>query len=148
MTRFLIRKLPPHWRFVPSQRRVRDWLAQLGADVRFVEYEGTGRKSAERWVSLGFLESRVVDGYWCFYLRFWGIQEKRVKPLLKELSETALGTIARYIRDCLNRQAAETTKPEQLLLVFRVEDGKIHSACWVKLKDRYSFPTGNWWQEP
>src|SRR5262245_1167280 len=116
MTRFVIQKLPPRWRFVPAKRRVRDWLSQLDADVRLVEYVGTGRRSVEGWISLGFLESRVVDGCWRFYLRFWGIPEEQGKPVLEELSGVVLGVIARYICDCLDQQPAETIKPEQLHL--------------------------------
>src|SRR5207237_7688238 len=107
----------------------------------------TGSKDGEGRVSLGYLESRVVDGRWCFYLHLWGVQEAKVDPLVEELSAAALGALERHIRECLDRQPAETVKPEQLRLSFRLGGGEVRDECRARVKDRYSFPTGDWWRE-
>jgi len=72
MPMFVLEKLPPHWVFVPSKRRVRELLADLDADVRWVEFYGTGYGRSTDRLSIGFVESRVVEGSWCFYLHLWG----------------------------------------------------------------------------
>lgn len=36
MPRFVVKKLPPQWLFLPSKRQVRELLTELGADVRLV----------------------------------------------------------------------------------------------------------------
>ncbi len=86
------KKLPPHWLFVPSKRQVRELLAELGADVRLVEFYGTGYGRNPDRLSLGLVESRVVGGGWCFYLHLWGVREAVAGRVREELAAAALTT--------------------------------------------------------
>jgi hypothetical protein len=145
--RFIVEKLPPHWLFVPSKRQVRDLLAQLDADVRRVDFYGTGYGRSTDRLSIGFVESRVVEGSWCFYLRLWGVRETVAAPVREDLAAAALVEIARYVRKCVSKPAADVVKPAQLYLSFRVEPSAVHSGCRVKAAGKGSslFRTGSWW---
>jgi hypothetical protein len=146
MARFVTEKLPPHWLFVPSKRQIRELLGELHADVRVVEFYGTGYgRSADR-LSLGFVESRVAQGGWCFYLRLWGVREEAVGAMRDELAASALSEIRRYIRECASKPAADVSKPTQFILVFCVGLDGISPKCRVKVVDRRSYPTPAWWQ--
>lgn len=147
MSRFMFRKLPPNWLFVPSKRQVRDLLVCLEADVRLVEFSGTSAVRAEGRLSLGYVESRVVDGGWRFYLRLWGARSSEVGEWRQRLSQAALGEIERYIRACLGERPTDVTKPVQLYLSFRIDAGDIRSQCRAKVVDRYSFSAGEWWRD-
>src|SRR5262249_21187674 len=120
MARFVIEKLPAHWLFVPSKRQVRELLDELGVDVRLVEFSGTSYGRMTDRLSLGFVESRVVKGGWCFYLHLWGVREAVASPVREELATAALVEVRQYIRRCASQLPAETIKPAQLSLSFRV----------------------------
>jgi hypothetical protein len=146
MPRFVLEKLPPHWVFVPSKRQVQELLAELGADVRLVEFYGTGYRRDTDRVSLGFVESRVVEGSWCFYLRLWGVRDAVADPVREQLAAAALAEVARYIRECAGRPPAEVVKPAQLYLSYRIGPGGLRSECRVlAVAKRSSFPTRAWW---
>jgi hypothetical protein len=147
MAKVELRKLPPHWIYVPSRRHTRALLDRLGADVRAVVYQGTASRPVAAWLSLGFVEARVVEGAWCFYLRFWGLPEALAGPVREGLSDSALGEVERFIGACLATRPDETAKPTQLHLSFALEDGAIRSTCRAKVVDRYSYPTGDWWRD-
>ena len=106
MPRFAMEKLPLHWLFVPSKRRLRAFLATLAADARLVELYGTGYGHDADWISLGFVESRVTEGAWCFYLHLRGSREAVVGAVREELESAVLGEIERYNQ---NRPAPEST---------------------------------------
>jgi hypothetical protein len=146
MPRFIVEKLPQHWLFVPSKRQLRDMLTRLGANVPLVEFYGTGYGCKADWLSLGFVESRVVEGGWRFYLRHWGVREDAVDPWREGLAEAALAEIECYVSACLSQPPAEVTKPSQLSLTFRLDLDGVRSACRVKVVGRYSYPTPGWWQ--
>jgi hypothetical protein len=142
----VIEKLPPHWLFVPSKRQVREVLAELAADVRLVEFYGTGYGRSPDRLSLGFVESRVVGGRWCFYLHLWGVREAVAGPVRNELAAAALAEIGRYIRGCAGQPPADIVKPAQLYLSFRVEAGEVCPECRVSpVGKTSSFPTRAWW---
>jgi hypothetical protein len=146
MPRFVIEKLPPHWLFVPSKRRLKGLLAELGADVRLVEFYGTGYGREADWLSLGFIESRVIDAAWCFYLHLRGSREAAVGPVRENLEAAALGEIKRYIQECAGQPPTEIIKPAQLHLAFRVETGSVRPRCSVTPFGKTTFfPTGPWW---
>jgi hypothetical protein len=146
MPKFVLEKLPPHWLFVPSKRQVRDLLAGLDADVRRIEFYGTAYGHSTDRLSIGFVESRVIEGSWWFCLRLWGARESVAGPVREELAAAALAEIEGYIRKCVSAPAADVVKPSQLYLSFRVESGDVHSQCRVSLVGkRSSFPTGSWW---
>jgi hypothetical protein len=147
MARFVIKKLPPHWVFVPSRRQLRDLLSRLGADVRLVELHGTGYARTANRLSLGFVEGRVVDGRWGFYVRLWGVREAAVGGLQGEMAKAALAEVGRYIGRCLSQPPVETSKPSQLRLGFRLDPEGITSECRVKAVDRWSSPTPVWWEK-
>src|SRR5262249_49629523 len=117
------------------------------ADVRAVEHRGTAYRPDESSISLGFLEARVVDGAWRFYLRFWGLPEAQAGPVRESLSNSALTEIPSFIGACLATAPDESVKPTQLHLSFALEDGSIKSTCRVRAVDRYSYPTGEWWAD-
>src|SRR5438105_563222 len=120
MARFMAEKLPAHWLFVPSKRQVRELLAELGTDVRLVELYGTGYSRAPDRLSLGFVESRVVEGRWCFYLRLWGVKEAVAGPVREKATAVALAEIRRYVRECTSQPPTDVSKPAQLLLALRL----------------------------
>ena len=97
MSRFPGKKLPPHWVYVPSRREIRGLLREITADVRYVEFDGTGRGRSSVGLLLGYLERRVADGRWCFYLRLWGAPESAVGERRAELAQAALGTIRQSV---------------------------------------------------
>src|SRR5262249_52383240 len=144
--RFPGKKLPPHWVYVPSRREVRDLLRDVTADVRRVELDGTGSGASSVGLLLGYLECRVVDGRWCFYLRLWGVPESALAGRRAELAQAALGAIRQSMVECLARPPAEVTKPTQLLLRFAVDAEGVVPRCSVKPVDRYSFSAGRWWE--
>lgn len=146
MPKFVVEKLPRHWLFVPTKRQVRELLTDLGADVRLVELYGTGYgRSVDRF-SIGFVESRVVDGGWCFYLHLWGVREAVAGPVREELAAAALAEIGRYIRGCAGQPPADVVKPAQLYLSFRIEAGEVRPECRVSpVGKTSSFPTRAWW---
>ncbi len=112
-----------------------------------VEFGRTGfRNSADR-IPIGFLESRVVGGRWCFYLRLWGVREALVGHLRDELSVLAADEIEQYIGSCLRQPPSEDVKPSQFHLVFRVEDGRVRARCYQKDLERNSYSTGEWWKD-
>jgi hypothetical protein len=149
MAKFVFEKLPPHWLFVPSKREVRELLARLGVDVRLVEFYGTGYGRQSDRLSLGFVESRVVEGGWCFYLHLWGVREAVAGPVQAELAVSASAAIERYIRGCVDQSPADVIKPAQLYLSFRVEPEGVRSGCSVRVVGKRSFTTRRWWdREP
>lgn len=146
MTRYVFEKLPPHWLFVPSKRQIKELLAGIGADVRLVEMYGTGSSRSLDRVSLGYVESRVVQAGWCFYLRIWGVKEAIVGSTRDEIAAAALQSIGEYIRECVKRPPADVTKPTQMLLVFRMGAEGVRTCCHTKVVGRYSFRSPTWWE--
>ena len=147
MTRFLMRKLPPHWLFVPSKRQLQKVLDRLGADLCVVEFGRTGASESLDRISIGFLEARTVNDRWCFYLRLWGVREALIGPLLKELSVVAADEIEHFIRARLCQPPSADVDPSQFHLVFRAEDGLVRSLSYQRSIGTYSFSTGEWWKE-
>ncbi len=148
MPRFVVEKLPPHWLFVPSRRQLKNLIAELAADVRMIELYGTGFGRSPDRVAVGFAESRVVGGCWCFYLHLWGVRKADAGPNQDELAAAALAEIRRYIRACTAQAPADTVKPEQLHLAFRIEGDAVRSICRVSPVGKMSFPTRAWWDVP
>ncbi|MFO0889929.1 MAG: hypothetical protein U0790_12420 [Isosphaeraceae bacterium] len=148
MSRFPGKKLPPHWLYVPSRREVRDLLRGLAADVRRVDFDGTGSGLRYGTLLLGYLERRAVGKAWCFYLRLWGVPEAAVEAQRDELATAAIQAIGQSIGECLAVPAEEVVKPTQLLLWFNVGADGVIPACKVKPVDRYSFSAGSWWASP
>ncbi len=145
MSRYPGKKLSPHWVYVPSPREVRGLLVELAADVRRVEFDGTGSgPSRFGHLLLGYLEHRVVDEAWCFYLRLWGLHESIVGERRDELSRAAIRAVRRSIDECLATPATKVTKPTQLLLWSRAGSDEVASECRAKPVDRYSFSAGAW----
>lgn len=148
MPRFVLEKLPAHWIFLPSKRQVRELLAELGSDVRLVEFAGTAHGQSSDRVSIGFIESRVFERCWCFYLRLWGVRDAVAGRVREELAATALAEIRQYLGNRAGMPPADTVKPAQLLLSFRLEGAVVRSQCTLKRVSRHSFPTGPWWVTP
>ena len=57
--RFTGKKLPPHWIYVPSRKEIRDLLGGSLADVRRVEFGGTGSGPGRVGLRLGYLEQQL-----------------------------------------------------------------------------------------
>ncbi len=149
MSRYPGKKLPPHWVYIPSPREVRELLGDLAADVRRVEFTGTGSgPNPVGHLLLGYLERRVVDGAWCFYLRLRGVPESAVGDRHADLARAAINDIRRSAAECLAVPAAEVIKPTQLLLWFQVGSDGVTPKCKVEPVDQYSFSAGSWWTSP
>lgn len=149
MSRYPGKKLPPHWVYTPSPREVRELLSELVADVRRVEFAGTGGgPSSTGLLLLGYLERRVVDGAWCFYLRLWGVPESAVGDRRADVARAAVHAIRRSVTECLAVPPADVIKPTQLLLWFRASRDGVTPECNVKPVDQYSFSAGSWWTSP
>ena len=147
MARFVVKNLPPHWIFVPSRRRVRDWIDRLKVDVRCVEYGSTAYKPREEGLLLGFIESRFVDGNYCFYLQFWGLPEGLAGPIREGLSHRVLEEIEKFIRRPMTERPSESGKPTQKTLSFKINGGEILWSGGIELVDRYGFSSGTWWTD-
>jgi hypothetical protein len=113
-----------------------------------VEFAGTASHPSSSRLLLGYLERRVADGAWCFYLRLWGVPESTVGEYRDELARAALGAIGRAVAECLSLPAAEVVKPSQLLLCFAVGPDGVVPECRVKLVNAYSFSAARWWESP
>jgi hypothetical protein len=148
VSRFPGKKLPPRWVYVPSRREARELVRRSPGDFRRVAFDGTGSGPSSVGLLLGYLERRVADGAWCFYLRLWGVPESAVGDHRAELASAALGAIEGSVAECLASPAAEVTKPSQLLLWFAVGADGVVPKCSVKPVDRYSFSAGRWWESP
>jgi hypothetical protein len=146
MARLEAKKVPASWLFVPSRRQVRQLLANLRADVRLVELSGTASGQTPDWISLGFVESRLVEGGCRFYLRLWGVRKSVAGPVQEELAAAALAEIRRYIRERAGQPPAAPLQSTQLSLAFRRAGEEIRSACRVRAVDRRSFPTPIGWE--
>ncbi len=146
MTKFVVDKLPQHWLFLPTKRHLKAVLSEFGPDVRLVEFHGTGYGSQQDRVSLGFIEARVVDGRWAFYLRLWGVREAVVGAVSESLAAAAVAEIRRYIGECVRREPSDIVKPAQFRLSFRVIPDEITAECKARDVDRFSYPTREWWR--
>jgi hypothetical protein len=133
--------------YVPSRREVRELLRGLPADFR-VEFAGTGSGPSRVGLLLGYLERRVADAGWRFYLRLWGVPESAVGGHRDELALAAAETVRQSVAECLARPAADVAKPTQLLLWFEVGAGGVVPGAQVKPVDQYSFSAGRWWESP
>ncbi len=148
VSRFFGKKLPPHWVYVPSRRQVRELLRDLAADVRCVEFAGTGRGPTSIGLQLGYLERRVADDAWCCYLRLRGVPEAAVAGRRDELARAALRAIRQSVAECVATPAAAVVRPSRLHLLFEVgADGPI-SRCFVRSVDQNTFWAGCWWSSP
>lgn len=148
MSRFPGKKLPPRWVHVPSRREIRELVGRSPGDFRRVEFDGTGSGPSSVGLLLGYLERRVADGAWCFYLRLWGAPESAVGDRRDELASAALTAIEQSVAECLASPPVEVAKPTQLLLRFAVGPDGIVPRCSPRLVDRYSFSAGSWWESP
>jgi hypothetical protein len=148
LSRFTGKKLPPHWVYVPARKEVRDLLRSLGADVFRVEFAGTGGGTGRVGLSLGYLEHRVVDGAWRFYLRLWGVPQSNVEGQRDELAQAALHAIRQSVARCLAVPTATALKPTQLYLLFELGPNGVIPKCRVDPVDQYSFSAGCWWASP
>lgn len=147
MARLSGKKLPPHWVYVPSRREIRDLLRLAPGDVRRVDFDGTGSGLSPVGLLLGYLERRVVDSEWCFYLRLWGVPESAVGERRGDLAVEAVHAIRQSIADCLATPSAAVVKPTQLLLWFAVGTDGIVPKCSLKQVKRHSFSAGEWWAQ-
>ncbi len=148
-SQFSGKKLPPHWLHVPSRRQVRDLLEGIAADVRCVNFDGTG--SGLRWgpsLLLGYLERRVVDEAWCFYLRLRGVPEAAILGQRDELARAVIQILRESITECLALRAADVIKPTQLILMVRIGTEGVIPKCRVEPVGPYSFSAGRWWESP
>jgi len=145
VSRFPGKKLPPNWLYVPSRREVRDLLRGLAADVRRVDFAGTGSGLSSVGLLLGYLECRVADEAWCFYLRLWGVPESTVEGRSQELAQAAVHAVERSVAECLAVPASDVVQPKQLLLRFKVDNDGVIPECRIEPVDRYSFSAGQWW---
>jgi hypothetical protein len=148
MVRIGGKKLPPHWVYVPSRRQVRDPLCSIGADVRRVEFGGTGSGHGSVGVLLGYVERRVAGGAWTFYLRLWGVPETDLSGRAAELAQAALAAIGASVAECAASPAAETIKPTQVLLRFEIGEAGVTSRVSVEPLGQFSFSSGTWWADP
>jgi hypothetical protein len=142
------KKLPPHWVYVPSRKEVRDLLSGLVADVRRVEFGGRGFGPSRVGLRLGYLEHRVVDGAWCFYLRLCGLPQSAVQGRRSELAQAALHDLSQSVARCLAVPAASVVEPSQLHLLYEVGPDGVIPKCHVDPVDQYSFSSGCWWASP
>lgn len=147
MSRYPGKKLPPHWVYIPSPREVRELLGELAANVLRVEFDGTGGGPTTYGAFLlGYLERRVVDGAWCFYLSLRGVPESTAGDRRAELARAAINAIRRSVAECLAVPATEEIKPTQLLLWFRVGSDGVTPECKVDPVVHYSSSAGSWWK--
>ena len=146
MSRFPGKKLPSGWVYVPSRREVRELVQQSPGDFRRVDLAGTGSRMRSVGLLLGYVERRVAEGAWCFYLRLWGVPESTVGDHGDDLASAALAVIEVSVAECLACPPADVVKPTQLLLWFAVGSEGFVPRCSVEPVDRYSFSAGRWWE--
>jgi len=110
-----------------------------------VEFGGTGSGLSPAGLRLGYLEHRVVDGAWCFYLRLWGLPQSALLGRQAELARLAVDAVKQSVSKCLAIPAAAVVKPTQLHLLFEVGPDGVIPKCHVDPVDGYSFSAGRWW---
>jgi hypothetical protein len=113
-----------------------------------VDFGGTGSGLRSGKLLLGYLERRVVENVWLFYLRLWGVPQAAVEGQRDELARAAIHAIGHSVAECLAVPAMGTIKPTQLLLWFSLGTGHVVPTCKVDLVDQYSFSAGQWWASP
>lgn len=149
MTTFGYRRPPKHWRYVPTKREIRQLIDDNAFPVVRVDFSGTsgfpGNRCEKSPYGLGFLEARVVEGEWRFYLDLWSIREHLTEAHGDEIARAALGALKNHMVSCLSRPAAATVKPTQLYLRIAVDEQGVRSESSTKQVDKYSFSTGDWW---
>ncbi len=145
VSRYPGKKLPPHWVYVPSPREIRSLLNEFSGGIRRMELGGTRRDfSSSGLISLGYLERRVVDGAWCFYIYLQGVPESAVNGRRDEISRAAVLAIKRSIAECLMIPPNDLIKTTHLNLWFRIGSDGVSSECKVDLIHPL-FATGTWW---
>jgi hypothetical protein len=145
VSRYPGKKLPPHWVYVPSPREIRTLLNEFPGGIRRMELGGTGWDcSSSGQLSLGFLERRVVDRTWCFYIKIWGVRESAVDGRRDEISRVVIEAVRRSIVECSAIPAADWIKPTQLSLWLDICLDGVHSKCSNRTVP-YFYPTGSWW---
>jgi hypothetical protein len=113
-----------------------------------VEFAATGGGPSSVGIRLSYLDPRVVDGAWCFYLRLWGVPESAMAERRDELARAALQEVRQSVAEFLSAPAATVVRPTQLHLFFDLREDGPTSRCSVEPIGPYSFSAGCWWASP
>lgn len=122
------KKLPNGWAYLVSIRQIKDFIRQTDADVRIVEFTGTGHKPCKMTQGLytgAWLDARVDGGQWCYRFRFIGLPEKVLPSDRTELAELVLADIADFTSRPSGQPLDTTVLPEHRIMFFRFDDGKL-----------------------
>ena len=132
------KKLPNGWAYLVSIRQIKELIRQTEADVRIVEFTGTGRKPCKITQGLytgAQLDARVDGGQWCYRFSFIGLPEKVLPSDRTELAELVLADIADFTSRPSNQPLDTTILPEHRIMFFQFADGKLSPSFSTKKQD-------------
>ena len=122
------KKLPNGWAYLVSIRQIKDFIRQTAADVRIVEFTGTGRKPCKITKGLytgANLDARVDGDQWCYRFSFIGLPEKLLPSDRTELAKIVLADIADFTSRPSGQILDTTVLPEHRIMFFHFAEGKL-----------------------
>ena len=144
------KRLPPHWHYVVSRREIKDAIADASADIRVIEFSGTGHKPSKLTAghyTAGQCDSRFVGTNWCFRLQFWGLPDNVVGLAADDLAPKILAGVRDFLSEH-SGNVASAVHGRRRILFLRSENEvlvpsfktKALSGWWEKLEQNTP-----WW---
>ena len=149
------KKLPNGWAYLVSIRQIKDFIRQTDADVRIVEFTGTGRKPCKITQGIyngGNLDARVDGGQWCYRFSFIGLPEKILPSDRTELAKLVLADIAEFTSRPSSQSLDTSVLPEHRRMGFRFADGKLSPDFSTRKQNSMddsieTNPQYRWWEK-
>ena len=149
------KKLPRGWVYIVSIRQIKDFIRQTEADVRIVEFTGTGRKPCKITQGLytgANLDARVDGDQWCYRFSFIGLPETVLLSDRTELAELVLADIADFTSRPSGQPLDTTVSPEHRIMFLRFDGRKLSPSFSTKKQDSMDdaiemYDRNRWWEK-
>ena len=149
------KKLPNGWAYIVSIRQIKELVRQAEADVRIVEFTGTGGRPCKLTPGLysgANLDARVDGGQWCYRFRFHGLPEEVLPSDRGNLAELVLADIADFVSRPSGETLDTTILPEHRIMFFRFADGRLSHDFSTKKQDKMddkieTRSRNRWWEK-
>jgi len=122
------KKLPRGWLYLITIRQIKELIHETGADVKEVQFTGTGRRPAKITAGLyrcGNLDARVYNRKWCFSLQFCALPAAVLPNDVSSLSDRVIADIRQFLTRPLEQTLDSTVKPEHRILFFRRKNDEL-----------------------
>ena len=148
------KKLPRGWVYIVSIRQIKEFIRQTEADVRLVEFTGTGRKPCkitQGHYAVANLDARVDGSQWCYRFSFTGLSEKVLPSDRTELAELVLADIAEFTSRPTGQPLDTTVSPEHRIMFFRLDGGKLSPSFSTEKQSNMDdqiemYDRNRWWE--